>query len=57
MESENETYERPPSSYGSMKSECDDMEKRSDKEEEGGGGISEVVCFAAPDPPAPPVVG
>ncbi|PWA20476.1 hypothetical protein CCH79_00003725 [Gambusia affinis] len=57
VESENETYERPPSSYGSMKSECDDMEKRSDKEEEGGGGISEVVCFAAPDPPAPPVVG
>ncbi|XP_014859152.1 PREDICTED: protein NLRC3-like [Poecilia mexicana] len=57
VESESETYERPPSSYGSMKSECDEMEKKSDEEEEGGGGIPEVVCFAAPDPPAPPVVG
>lgn len=56
MESDNETYERPPSSYGSMKSECDEMEK-SDEEEEGGEGIAEVVCFAAPNPPAPPVVG
>ncbi|XP_054885013.1 protein NLRC3 [Poeciliopsis prolifica] len=57
VESDNETYERPPSSYGSMKSECDEMEKRSNEEEDEGAGIAEVVCFAAPNPPAPPVVG
>ncbi|KAM4742411.1 NLR family CARD domain-containing protein 3-like [Anableps anableps] len=57
---EEEKYERPPSSYGSMKSESDEMEKRSDEEEEEEeerGGRSEGAFIVPLDPPAPPVVG